>query len=168
MAYFPIFVKAEGEKALVFGNGEEAKKKLDILLNFGFDAEISEDFSEEMLSPTPSLVVADTDDLSLGERIYNACVKRNIPINTVDKPQFCSFYFSANIKTKYLTVGVSTGGMAPGATSIIRDRIKMEIPENIDETIDEIAEIRNRAKEEIEDASIRRKYLREKTKELLK
>jgi len=76
--------------------------------------------------------------------------------------------FSANIKTKYLTVGVSTGGMAPGATSIIRDRIKKEIPENIDGVIDNIAEIRNRAKEEIEDPAIRRKHLREKTKELLK
>ncbi|MBQ6847041.1 MAG: bifunctional precorrin-2 dehydrogenase/sirohydrochlorin ferrochelatase [Oscillospiraceae bacterium] len=168
MAYFPIFVKAERQRALVFGNGEEAKKKLDILLDFGFDAEPKETFSEEMLSPTPTLVVVDTDDSELAECIYIACMRRNIPINTVDKPQFCSFYFSANIKTKYLTVGVSTGGMAPGATSIIRDRIKKEIPENIDGVIDNIAEIRNRAKEEIEDPAIRRKYLREKTKELLK
>lgn len=169
MAFFPVFIKAEGNRAVLFGSGREAEKKKEILEDFGFITEwVKEGFSEEILSPIPEIVVSAITDEELSKRIYDACRARNIPINTVDNPPLCTFYFSANIKTKHLTVGVSTGGMAPGGAGLFRDRIRDSIPDNADEIIEKISEIRRHAQKEIPDAKRRREYIREKSEKLLK
>lgn len=169
MAYFPVFIKAEGSRALLFGKGREAEKKKEILEDFGFVTEwVESGFSEEMLSPLPDIVVSAVEDEALAKRIYDACRQKNIHINTVDNPPLCTFYFSANIKTKHLTVGVSTGGMAPGGAGLFRDRIKNSIPENADEIIEKISQIRTKAKKEIKTPELRRKYIKEKSEELMK
>lgn len=169
MAYFPVFIKAEGSRALLFGSGREAEKKREILEDFGFITEwVKDGFSEEMLSPIPEIVVSAVEDENLAKRIYDVCRKKNIPINTVDNPPLCTFYFSANIKTKHLTVGVSTGGMAPGGAGLFRDRIRDSIPENADDIIEKISEIRVQAKKEIKNPGKRREYIKEKSEELMK
>ena len=126
MAYFPCFMDITGQ--LVFLVGEDSAK-LRWLTEFGARVEQRQALNEEDLNRNPKLVV-----LASGDRqaMAKACMARNIPVNSVDDPENCSWFFPSIIHRGELTVAISSGGGAPAASKALRKRLEDALPENLD------------------------------------
>ena len=126
MAHFPCFVDLRGQ--LVFLVGEDAAK-LRWLLEFGAQVEQLKELTAEDLNRNPKLVV-----LAGGDRREMAalCRERNIPVNSVDDPENCSWFFPSIIRRGDLTVAISSGGGAPAASKALRRRLEDALPENLE------------------------------------
>ena len=166
MAYFPLFLNLTGAKVLLLGEGKVMQEKLNVLLSFGADirlfsgaAEYSA-FTEADLEPRPALVVV--ADVPRGEkvRISGLCRARGIPVNVVDTPELCSFYFPALITRGDLTVAVSTGGKSPGGAAWLRRHLETHIPDQTEAILEWADGFRNRLRQDHPEAD-RKRILRE-------
>ena len=164
MAYFPMCISLENSYIILVGDGTAALEKLQVLLPFGTNIHLytENSFSESMWEnhpqihifrrtltkedletvPRPAFVVVADTAPSEKEHISTMCFQKNIPVNVVDVPALCSFYFPAIIKKGNLTVAVSTGGKSPGAASYIRRKIELEIPDQTDEILEWLSDVR--------------------------
>ncbi len=178
MSYFPFFVDIGQKPCLVAGGGMVALRKIEKLLSFGakitvvspvFCAEIEEikDIHciqrrfeakdvEGML-----FVIGATNDEAVNQEISDLCREKKIPVNIVDDPKKCTFFFPALVKRGELVTGISTGGGSPLAAQYIRKRVEEVIPADFDRMIVIMAEVRERLKKEIPDMQKREKILRE-------
>lgn len=163
MKYFPMFMEVEGREVLVCGGGSHGVEKVQRLAPFGARIRvISENISAEMerqdgiiverrpfeekdLDSFPIFVVA-AEKREESERIAGICRKRHIPVNTVDRQDICDFIFPAMIVSQRLCVGVSTGGTSPAAAVELKRRIAGQIPDNVDEILDWMADMRERVR----------------------
>ncbi|MCD7741658.1 MAG: bifunctional precorrin-2 dehydrogenase/sirohydrochlorin ferrochelatase [Ruminococcus sp.] len=139
MSYFPFFIDIEDKKILIVGGGDVAFRKAQKLMEFGAKIEIvAKDICENFNKLDVSLtkrefldrdientfcVIAATNDKQLNEHIYRLCKAENIPINTVDDKDKCSFIFPAISKKGDITAAVSTNGKSPYAASFLRSEI---------------------------------------------
>jgi uroporphyrin-III C-methyltransferase/precorrin-2 dehydrogenase/sirohydrochlorin ferrochelatase len=73
-------------------------------------------------------VVGATNDDGEGTRMFDAALAGGIPINVIDKPQFCTFQFGAVVNRSPLVVSISTDGGAPVLAQAIRSRIEAMLP----------------------------------------
>ena len=73
---------------------------------------IAQDFSVQHLDGC-RLVYAAIDDKGLAARISEAAQSRNIPVNVVDQPEFCSFITPAIVDRDPVVVAIGTEGTAP-------------------------------------------------------
>lgn len=146
MAYFPVFCDLNGREVLLYGGNRKILEKLDKLRSFGPklkvicpepDAEVAafpgvilerRTFRPEDLEENPAMVILSLEDGQMAETVSRACRQRNIPVNAVDKPELCSFYFPALIVEGDLTVGISTAGVSPAAAVVLKERIRKSIP----------------------------------------
>ena len=157
MAHFPMFVNLKGKKVLIVGGGRVAYRKIRKLEPFEpnirvISPEICEDiqnaekifrrFRAVDLLWNPELVIAATDDRRANRKIAGLCRILRIPVNVVDIPELCSFFFPALIREGDLTVSVSTGGRNPGAAAWLREQIQRCIPDNTDLILDWLGQIR--------------------------
>ena len=178
MSYFPFFVEIKDRKCLVVGGGMVALRKIEKLLPFGveitvvspaFCAEIQEmegihricrKFEpadvEGML-----FVIGATDDEAVNGEISNLCRERNIPVNIVDDPAKCTFFFPALVKKGEFVAGFSTGGGSPLAAQFIRKKVEDAVPEGFDKVVEIMADIRQKIKEEIPDIKKRERIFKE-------
>ena len=135
MAYFPLCINLNGADVLLLGEGKAMGEKMDILLSFGanirlFSAEPEyRAFTEADLEPRPALVVVADMPLDEKKRISDLCKAKGIPVNVVDTPELCSFYFPSLVTRGDLTVAVSTGGKSPGGAAWLRRHLKKHIPD---------------------------------------
>ena len=127
---FPMFVELEGRKAVVFGAGTIATRRIRALREFGacvtviapLVSEAVEELgrAEEVLIERRKadrkdledafLVVAATDDREVNHQIYEWCRDDGVLVNVADKKEECSFYFPGLAKAGNLTAGVCAGG----------------------------------------------------------
>ncbi len=184
MAYFPLFVDIKNRNILVVGGGKVALRKIEKLLPFNpkitvIAKKVKEDkirqlaltgkinlyerqFSQEDLENQDVVIVA-VDDLNLQREIYNLCIKSNIPVNSVDSIQYCSFIFPAYVKKGDIVIGISTSGKAPALSAALKDIIEDALPENIEQIKEVLEEIRKKYPKGKE----RQTLIMEKLKELL-
>ena len=59
-----------------------------------------------------------------------------VPVNVVDRPQFCDFQFGAIVNRSPLVIAVSTGGAAPALGQAIRSLIQGLLPEGLARWVD--------------------------------
>ena len=82
------------------------------------------------------------------ERISRLCRERNIPVNVVDVPALCTFYFPAVITRGELTVSVSTAGRSPAAAAYLKKQVETVLPDATEEILEWLelhrAELRKR------------------------
>ena len=164
MAYFPMCISLENSHIILVGEGNTALEPLQVLLPFGPSIYLFTEsgFTEPMwvehpqihifrrmlteddlsTNPRPAFVVVADTAPSEKERISAMCFQKLIPVNVVDVPSLCSFYFPAIIKKGALTVAVSTGGKSPGAASYLRRKIESEIPDQTDEILEWLSDVR--------------------------
>ncbi|MBR2283669.1 MAG: bifunctional precorrin-2 dehydrogenase/sirohydrochlorin ferrochelatase [Ruminococcus sp.] len=137
MGYFPFFVDISGKKCLIAGGGRVALRKIERLLDYSPEitvvspeicpeiAELSgiriirREFSDSDIDGA-FMVIAATDDSALNAHIYQLCNDRNIPVNSVDDKEHCSFIFPALVHRGDITIGISTGGTSPLFAQFIR------------------------------------------------
>lgn len=168
MSYFPLFIDLSTKRILIVGAGIVATRKLEKLNPFApklkvvakefcpdFENELSlclkepEVFRREFLVTDIEgidIVIVAADDLSLQKQIFDICSKRNIPCNSVDSPAFCSFIFPSLILRGDMTIGLTTGGKAPGLTVQIRKRLEAVLPEDLESIIKTVSSFREKQK----------------------
>ena len=184
MSYFPFYMEVKGKKCLVAGGGKVALRKVEKLLPFGVQiTAVAPEFCPELerLEPLrlerrcfePSdlegveLVIAATDNRPVNAEISRLCRERGIPVNVVDNPELCSFYFPALIKREELCIGISTGGTSPLTAAFLRERIEQSIPDNLEWMLEQMAEYRQRLRDTVAEPSERTRLLKERFAELL-
>lgn len=166
MAYFPLCINLEGSDVLLLGEGKAMGEKRDILLSFGaeirlFSAETEyRAFTEADLEPRPALVVIADMPLDEKKRISGLCRRRGIPVNVVDEPVLCSFYFPSLVTRGSLTVAVSTGGKSPVGAAWLRRHLESHIPDQTEEILEWAHALRRRLRTDHPEAD-RRTVLRQ-------
>ena len=103
--------------------------------------------AEDLDAPDICFVIAATDDKAENHAIAELCKKKNIPVNSVDSKEDCSFIFPSLIKKGSLTIGISTGGASPFAARDMRMRLEDALPERIDEILESLSAYRPLVKE---------------------
>src|SRR5262245_9607937 len=154
LATLPVFFKLEGKCAVVAGGSEAAAWKAELLSAAGASvfvyapnccAELAALAADPPRGPIslrcsawspPSfagatLVVGATDDDGEAARMFDAARAAGIPINVIDKPQFCTFQFGAIVNRSPLVMSISTDGGAPVLAQAIRSRIEAMLPSGL-------------------------------------
>lgn len=156
MPWFPFFVNLEQAQGLVVGGGTVALRKVEKLLPYGPQLTVvapdicpslaslpglnlcCRPFAEADLTPCPAFVIAATGDKALNHRIAALCRERRIPVNVVDDPVACSFFFPALVQRGRLSVGISTGGASPTAALWLKEKIEALLPPNFAHILDRL------------------------------
>lgn len=185
--YLPIFLDLKGRKVLVIGGGKIAAEKLRKVVlccdnTVVITKEVKDEYIEELAKSGKIkleirefsesdlegvfIVISATDNSELNQRVYDLCSSRNIPVNSVDQKDKCSFIFSAEIRRGDLTIAVSTGGASPGLAARIRDKINCMISKNAGVYIDEARNAREKIVRDNIEKSIKSKILKDISKEI--
>lgn len=173
MPWFPFFVNLEQAQGLVVGGGTVALRKVEKLLPYGPQLTVvapdicpslaslpgltlrRRPFAEADLTPYPAFVIAATGDKALNHRIAALCRERRIPVNVVDDPAACSFFFPALVQRGRLSVGISTGGASPTAAVWLKEKIEALLPPNFADILDRLEHRRASVKAQEPDESRR-------------
>lgn len=164
MKGYPLFLKLEGERCLVFGGGNVARRKIQTLLKRGARITcVSRSFSTPLknlakknrlqlilkktgegraLLNGARLVVAATSDASFNARVAQSCRKAKILVNVVDNPELCDFYVPAVLERGPLQIAISTGGTSPLFSRRLREALEKVIPPSIGRLLEEIGRLR--------------------------
>lgn len=162
MGYFPLYMDVTGQDCVVVGGGKIAAGKIEKLLLFQANItviaptvckEIAENKAITIHKRTfqdsdadgAFLVIGATNDPLTNSHISEICREKHIPVNIVDAPQLCSFYFPAIVRKEPVTVAISTDGAAPLLARYLRERIE----ELIDDTVTETAETLKRCRKKL-------------------
>jgi len=158
MAYFPLCINLEGSDVLLMGEGIAMGEKLKILLSFGANIRLLSEaseysaFTEADLEPRPALVVVADMPLEEKQRISKLCQSKGIPVNVVDMPELCSFYFPSMVTRGDLTVAVSTGGKSPAGAAWLRRHLEKYIPDQTEAILEWAHLLRRRLQNDYPDA----------------
>lgn len=177
MGWFPLFLNLEGKKCLVVGGGSVALRKVQTLLSYGAQVVV---VAPELVPALAELdtvtrirrsvepndvsdcafVVDATGDRETGVILSELCRNKNIPLNVVDTPEFCSAIFPAVLRRGKLTAAVSTGGASPLAAVWVRNRLSDSLPDGFEEILEQMASLRIRAKETFSEQPHRAAFLK--------
>lgn len=176
MAYFPFFVDLSGRRGLMAGGGAVALRKARELLTYGprlivAAPELRAEFwelegvevlrrpFEEVDLDGCDFAVAATGDREANRRVAALCGKRRIPVNVADSREESTFLFPALLRRGALSVGVSAGGTAPAAAACLRDRFARALPENVEEILRYLEDLREPLRRAVPDGETRRHLL---------
>ena len=115
MNRFPLSVDLNGKPIYLIGNGEQIRRKAEKLAPFGAVLICSDTFTKREAERTPAMVIVGDTPRPEAERIFALCRENRIPVNVVDTPELCSFYFPALITRGDLTISISHCGSSPAA-----------------------------------------------------
>lgn len=140
---FPIFMRVEGEVVVVVGGGDEALAKARLLAQSSAALRIVSAEPEPLLldwivangaehirAPYDPLhlddavlVFAATGDEDLDRRISEDARRAGVPVNAVDRPDFCDFFTPAIVNRAPLAVAIGTEGAGPVLAQMVRAKI---------------------------------------------
>ena len=183
---FPMFIELEGRTCLVIGAGSVAQRKRAVLESFG--AKVTVVSATDKMSVAPEigeflestnrridesianrksqianslLVVAATNDPAVNRHVAEVCRARNIPVNVVDDPANCTFFFPAIFRKGPITAAVSSGGTCPVAAKLVRDRIAEIVPDGFVAAVEDLGRRREELKRQYPDPKERARVCRE-------
>ena len=178
MSYFPFFMEIKDQHCLVVGGGMVALRKIEKLLPFGvkitvvspaFCSEVEElegiiricrKFEQNDINGK-LFVIGATDDEDVNGEISALCREKNVPVNIVDDPKKCTFFFPALVKEGEFVAGFSTGGGSPLAAQFIRKKVEDAVPEGFGQVVEVLSSAREQVKAEIHDIRKREKVFKE-------
>jgi len=178
MSYFPFFMEIKDQHCLVVGGGMVALRKIEKLLPFGvkitvvspaFCSEVEEmegiiricrKFEQNDINGK-LFVIGATDDEDVNGEISALCREKNVPVNIVDDPKKCTFFFPALVKEGEFVAGFSTGGGSPLAAQFIRKKVEDAVPEGFGQVVEVLSSVREQVKAEIHDIRKREKVFKE-------
>ncbi|QNU65258.1 bifunctional precorrin-2 dehydrogenase/sirohydrochlorin ferrochelatase [Ruminiclostridium herbifermentans] len=157
-----MFINLNNKKCVVIGGGEVASRKVEVLLRYKADLTvIAPEFNPTLIDleinkkiklikreysegdiDTAALIVAATSSPMVNERVYRDAVKSNIPVNVVDNPYKCTFFFPSVVNRGDLTIGISTSGKYPALAKKIRKVTEKYITEDYSEIVSLLADFR--------------------------
>src|SRR5262249_55450950 len=151
VARLPIFLALTGKRALIAGNGAPVAWKAQLLAAAGADVAVfAERPCEELraiAAQAPraaitlqqrvwriedfagaAVAVGGFEDAAEAERFSGAARAAGVPVNVIDRPAYCDFFFGAIVNRSPLVIGISTDGAAPVFGQAIRARLETMIP----------------------------------------
>lgn len=129
--YFPIFVNMEGKNIRVFGGGKIAARRVQTLLAFGANVQVTAPQITKKLEylaqsqgkivlhyrtfqpgelAGEDFVLAATDNEQVNDAIFRECRQKEIPVNVSSDKEKCDFYFPAIVQEGNITIGITSGG----------------------------------------------------------
>jgi precorrin-2 dehydrogenase/sirohydrochlorin ferrochelatase len=147
MPLFPMFLKLEGQPALVVGAGRVGEARIRSLLRAGARVRvvapvatarvrawalagrivwIARCFAARDLRGVFLAVVA-TPAAGLNRRVAALARRRHIFVNVVDDPECCDFYYPAVLRRGPLTLAISTEGRSPAFARRLRRDLERRI-----------------------------------------
>ncbi|OCW73863.1 TSUP family transporter [Elizabethkingia anophelis] len=170
---YPIFVKLETLSLLIIGGGKVALEKLDSVLNNAPQTSVKlvakeiipevkalqEEYKNLVLEQRAytyadfdavDLVIAAVNDLVVAEQIRNDAHVKGVLVNIADKPELCDFYLGSIVRKGELKIAISTNGKSPTIAKRLREILTETIPDEIDEVLDNMQNIRQQLKGDFE------------------
>lgn len=166
---FPIFLKLQNFQTLLVGGGNVGLEKLTAILNSSPQAKVTmvaDRFLDEvktLVTDYPAiniierkfedrdlegaeLVILATDNKDLHRYIRTLAKEKGILVNVADTPELCDFYLGSIVKKGNLKIAISTNGKSPTVAKRIREVLNENIPEEIDETLEKMSQLRSTLK----------------------
>lgn len=178
---YPVSISLKAKKVVVIGGGNVAQRKIKELLKAKCDLEVyapeidpglarymderkvkyyQQEYSEDKIQDA-FMVIAATDNREINKLISDYCTEKNILVNVVDARDESNFLVNSIIRRGDLTIAVSTNGKAPALAARVMREIDQIYPVEYAIFIDLLFEMRDLAKEKIEDQKRRSDALRE-------
>ncbi len=180
MEYLPINIKLKEKKCVVFGAGNVAFRKIqmlnkagahiicvaktihkDIQQMWGDIVIIQDDISSYLRTvglENITLIISATGDAKLAQHIFDVAKQQNVLINTVDDQRLCSYISPAIINRKPIIISVSSGGSAPVLSKKIRENIEKLLPHNLGKLAMYASNIRKQVKKTFSSMQDRRQF----------
>ena len=146
MRYFPLFYDLQNARAVVVGGGEEALRKVRLLLKTPARIEIvaseihpdlakepqvnwvAKAYSAELLVGAALVISA---EVSSNAQVSADAQRLRIPINAVDDASLSTFLVPAIVDRDPVVVAIGTEGAAPVLAQNIRAKVDALLPQNL-------------------------------------
>ncbi len=156
LATLPLFWTLKGRRVVVAGGSDGAAWKAELLAACGAEvnvyaphAELGDGFLDLLARGAADgdgsfvphdqswhdgifgdavLAIADCEGDREAEAFFKAARLAGVPVNVIDKPQFCQFQFGSIVNRSPVVVAISTDGAAPILAQAIRRRIETLLP----------------------------------------
>jgi uroporphyrin-III C-methyltransferase/precorrin-2 dehydrogenase/sirohydrochlorin ferrochelatase len=176
MDFLPLFHKLDDKKCLVIGGGAVATRKVRLLMDARASITVIAPTLSEQLTQlanndklqhikrlfqsndtqTFSLIICATDNQTINAKVSAEAHANNIPVNVVDQPALCSFIFPAIVDRAPITIGISSGGVAPVLARLTRAKLETLLPHKLGDLAKLAAKFRQTVKEHFSNAKQRR------------
>lgn len=177
MRYFPLFIDLKNRKALIVGGGEEALRKVRLLLKTearieivarrlhpeltdlaigGNIAWVGREFSASHLDGAACVFSAAEDEVN--ERVSAEARKREILVNVVDEAELSNSIVPAIVDRDPLVVAIGTEGAAPVLAQGIRGELEASLPPFLGALTKAAGSLRERVAREVPAGRSRRQF----------
>jgi uroporphyrin-III C-methyltransferase/precorrin-2 dehydrogenase/sirohydrochlorin ferrochelatase len=151
LARLPVFYRLDGKRAVVAGGSPAAAWKAELLSAAGAHVFVyAADVSQDMIalagrSPRgpvtivardwtaddlrdSAIAVGACDDHRAAHALVSAARRLGVPVNVIDRPEFCDFAFGSIVNRSPLVIGISTDGAAPVFAQAVRSKLEAFLP----------------------------------------
>jgi precorrin-2 dehydrogenase/sirohydrochlorin ferrochelatase len=175
--FYPAFIDLENRPVLVVGGGVVAERKVETLLETGaLVTVVSPEITDLLLGYSQSkritvrqrgfipsdidgvwLVISATDDPVTQSEVASIAASKNILVNTVDKPELCSFIVPAILRRGDITIAISTSGKSPSLAAELRTRLDRVLTNEIARTAEVLGAVRQEVHQHFTNSDDRKK-----------
>jgi len=177
---YPINLNLNGKKCLIVGGGEVATRKISSLIETGAKITIIspvvtekinelvkekkiiwiDDIYKSGMAKGYFLTIVATNNDEVNKFAIKDAKNFGALINAPANPELSDFTVPAAIKRGDLTVAVSTDGLSPAFSRMIKEEISEFLPKNTEEWLKIIKRVRNKGKERLKSSKDREKFWR--------
>ena len=173
MRYFPIFFDLQDRHVVVVGGGEEATRKIRLLLKTPAKISvIAPELHDELKANdrvnwlatafSPSLLdgaaLVYSADTALNAEVSREAQARGIPVNAVDQAEISTFIVPSIVDRDPVVIAIGTEGTAPVLGQGLRSKIDALLPPNLGELARVAASWRTRVAKLVPHGNARRNF----------
>jgi uroporphyrin-III C-methyltransferase / precorrin-2 dehydrogenase / sirohydrochlorin ferrochelatase len=173
MRYFPIFFDLQDRKVIVVGGGEEALRKVRLLLKTTAKIAIIAPALHDELKVNPRVEWLSTKfagyllegaalvysaDPELNARVSKEAQSRGIPVNAVDAADISTFIVPSIVDRDPVVIAIGTEGTAPVLGQGIRAKIDAMLPQKLGALATRAAGLRARVADAVPHGNRRRSF----------
>ena len=178
MRQFPAFFNMNGASVVVFGGGEEARRKvrllakteahISVIVSAAPDEAFAAEFAkrarfmsaadaEEALSKARLAIIAPRDDTQI-EAAMALARQHGLAINVVDRPDLCDFTVPSLVDRGDIVAAIGSGGAAPVLAKAVREKLEALLPARTGDLAAMARTLRPEVKARISSGALRRRF----------
>ncbi len=150
MRLFPTFFRMDHAHVVVFGGGENARRKVRLLAKtpaqirvvadalepefdreFGAHVEVIDPVHAGQALDGAAFAIVALEDDAEAEAAVSLAKSAGAPVNAVDRPELCDFTVPSILDRGELVAAVATGGAAPVLAKSVRAKLEALLPQRI-------------------------------------